>query len=251
MTDAPGRWRGVVRQIGWIAVLFILQIALIVWLSDSSKTPTLKRSTAPTLQILSPQFTDQIELNDPTLFALPHYRSFSGFAWLRAPTVAALPFEWSDRPRWFETSTNEFLTIKSSRASEFALYELVKSAPPPPSAPPTPGISQFPQKSELKIFGFARSVLSPPALPSWSSTNALTNTVVRMMVDGKGITRSQTLLVRSGLPEADDLALNISRNLRFESAASSPAPGEPGSGLIWGEAVFQWQNKPDSNGGRK
>ena len=58
------------------------------------------------------------------------------------------------------------------------------------------------------------------------------------MVDSEGLPRSETLLIRSGLPEADDYALRAARNLRFKPLDNRQK--SPASALDWGEVVFQW-----------
>jgi hypothetical protein len=127
----------------------------------------------------------------------------------------------------------------------------VKTVLPPPPKPVVSVPPQFAEKSNLKIFGLARGLISTPSLPSWSTTNRLTNTVVRLMVDAKGITRSQTLLVRSGLPDADRFALDASRNFQFAPMANAASSTNSAANLRWGEAVFQWFNSVNSEGGKK
>jgi hypothetical protein len=231
MSPYPGKWNRFIRRTGWIIIVFLLQIGLIVWFSGNSKAAIRKTSPAPSLSIVSPQSGELVALTDPTLFALPHYRTFSGAAWLRSHNIPAQSFEWSDKPGWFQPSNDDFLPGTNSAAAEIEVSELVKTAPPLPPRPAVSVAPQFPEKSKLEILGFTRALVSAPSLPAWSTTNALTNTVVRLMVDANGITRSQTLLVRSGLPEADQFALNTSRNLRFAPVPGASASSNPVAGL--------------------
>jgi hypothetical protein len=251
MSSSPGRWNRLIRRTGWIIIVFLLQIGLIFWLSGNSKAAIRKASPAPSLSIVSPESNELVALSDPTLFALPHYRTFSGAAWLRPHSVPAQSFEWSDEPGWFQPSRDDFLPGTNSGGAEIEISELVKTAPPAPPRPAVAVPAQFPEKSKLKILGFTRALVSAPSLPAWSTTNLLTNTVVRLMVDANGITRSQTILVRSGLPDADQFALNTSRNLRFAPIRGAISSTNPVAGLTWGEAVFEWLNNDNSEGGKK
>ena len=251
MSSAPGRWNAFIRRVGWITILFLVQIVFIVWLSEGSKAPVRKPPPAPSLSIVSPQSAEIVALSDPTLFALPHYRAFSGTAWLRPRTIPAPAFEWKDEPRWFEPASSDFLPTPNSRTADIDVSELVKTVLPPPPKPVVSVPPQFAEKSNLKIFGLARGLISTPSLPSWSTTNRLTNTVVRLMVDAKGITRSQTLLVRSGLPDADRFALDASRNFQFAPMANAASSTNSAANLRWGEAVFRWFNSVNSEGGKK
>ena len=85
-----------------------------------------------------------------------------------------------------------------------------------------------------------RKLLVVPDLPSWGSTNLITNTVVRLMVDSEGLPRSQTLLSRSGATEADDYAVRMTRGLRFEPVIVTRNAETSPDSLAWGEVVFQW-----------
>jgi TonB family protein len=70
----------------------------------------------------------------------------------------------------------------------------------------------------------------------------LTNTVVRLLVDADGWTRSPVLLKRSGYEAADKLALKFAKGARFESLAETGprSIGKPPAPLTWGEMVFEW-----------
>src|SRR5262249_53548950 len=111
--------------------------------------------------------------------------------------------------------------------------------------------SKFADKSTVRINGALsnRKLLAVPDLPSWGSTNLLTNTVIRLMVDSEGLPRSQTLLIRSGATEADDYALRTARNLRFEPDTPRTADTSPNS-LAWGELVFQWRGVLPTGGNK-
>jgi len=244
-----GRW------IGWVTVVFLLQIALIFWLSDYSRSQVRKPAAAPAIHLAGAGSAELLALSDPTLFALPHFRSFSGEAWLKPPGSPNHWFEWTEEPRWLTASPAEFPRADNiaSQTTRLDAFEVVSaSAPQPPSlviaAPP-----QFREKSALKITGALANRRLPrlPELPSWKFTDLMTNTVVGLVVDGEGIPRSERLLVRSGLKEADDYGLKITRELRFE-----PLPGAERAGssvalqMMWGELVFQWHGIAGAEGAK-
>jgi len=244
-----GRW------IGWVTVVFLLQIGFIFWLSDYSRPQVRKPAAAPAIHLAGIGSAELLALSDPTLFALPHFRSFSGQAWLRPPASPNHWFEWTEEPRWLPASPEEFPRVDSTASQTASLdaFEVVRaSAPQQPSlviaVPPL-----FREKSALKVTGSLgnRKLQSLPELPSWKFTDLITNTVVGVVVNADGIPRSERLLVRSGLKEADDYALKATLELRFE-----PLPGaERGeaslpAGMTWGELVFQWHGIAGAEGAK-
>jgi hypothetical protein len=104
--------------------------------------------------------------------------------------------------------------------------------------------------SELHIEGdlAARPLLTPVALPSVANSELLENSVVRVVVDAKGWVRSQALLATSGAKSADDLALDLTRSLRFQPLKDrvSQATRSP-TALARGELVIQWHTLPLTN----
>src|SRR5215469_10929754 len=93
------------RWLGWVMVVFLTQVALICWLTDYSQPSVRKSLPAPTLALAGGDSSQLLSLSDPTLFALPHFRGFSGEAWLKPPPAPNLSFEWTDEPRWLTLAT--------------------------------------------------------------------------------------------------------------------------------------------------
>jgi TonB family protein len=81
----------------------------------------------------------------------------------------------------------------------------------------------------------------PNGLPAWPSDQLLSNSVVQIAVNSAGQVVSARLLGRSGLPGADNMALDKSRNLRFKPVPASPP--------AWGRAVFAWETAEATNTG--
>ena len=77
-------------------------------------------------------------------------------------------------------------------------------------------------------------------MPSWPYNDVLAATTVQLVVDRHGSVLAANLLTRSGLPAADQRALELARASRFEMAdpASDTTP------MTWGQMVFQWQAVP-------
>ncbi len=236
------------RNTRWIlsvALLFLLQIALIFWLSDYSQPPIRKPAHAPTIQLADTASAELLALSDPTLFALPHFRGFSGKAWLKAPSPPDRWFDWTEEPRWLPMPAAELpRTISLGSPANLDAFEVVSVSTPEPPSLIISAPAQFRQKSALKVDGAlaGRKLTVSPNLPSWPFPDLLTNTVVGVMVNAEGLPRSETLLVRSGLVAADEYALKTARELRFEPlAAAQSSRTVPDSVMTRGELIFQWR----------
>src|SRR6185369_5213127 len=93
----PGGWSPA-RRWTLIAVVFGAHLGLIFALSD--RKPVVPRAPAPTLRVrLAPEWSELLALTDPTLFALPQRRGYTGAGWLEIPQVQFQPFRWTEPPR--------------------------------------------------------------------------------------------------------------------------------------------------------
>jgi TonB family protein len=92
-----------------------------------------------------------------------------------------------------------------------------------------------------------RGLLTKPRLPARENGELLGSSVVQVVVDAAGRPVSVTLLPPgSGLPDADNEALDEARKARFEplpGALSGPDP-PPLKSLRWGRMVFNWATLP-------
>ena len=203
-----------------------------------------KPGVAPAFRLSDRATQEWIAVEDPTLFALPHLRGFSGEAWLEIPTFRFRPEDWTEPAQCllldvenlglrFESfvQTNApapFPTLAALKPA-IAVAEVVSIAPPP-------------VPSRVKVEGdLARRRLRVPLqLPCWTNSDLLTNSVVQLVVDARGNALSAVLLGSgSGLvqPDADRTALELARTARFEAAAARDSAGS----LTLGTLVFEWQ----------
>jgi len=105
----------------------------------------------------------------------------------------------------------------------------------------------FAGTSRLEIGGALknRRLSAQPQLRSWPFTDLLSNTVVQVMVDLQGRTFSPVVLERCGLKAADDRAVELAREMRFENM--DPLGKLAGaSHMTMGELVFQWHTIPET-----
>jgi len=238
---SPARWAVT------IALVFGLQVGVIVWVKDQSHPSPRQPAAAPVFRLIGNRSREMLDLEDPTLFALPHLEGFSGKAWMDLPPPPLSEGEGREPER--------LLTLSVARLG-LAFDEFVHTNPPPsfpitarleptlamPQIALTPPVSG---PSQLQLGGdlAGRLLLTRPALPAWTNADLLTNTVVQLVVDGPGNVLSAVLLPPgSGFDPANQFALSMGRNARF--APRPPREGEPdgrASGLEVGTLIFQWQ----------
>jgi TonB family protein len=230
-----------------LTLVFGLQLALILGLSNRTPPKPRPPAPAPGFRLVDRGAEEFLALNNPALFALPQAEGFSGLAWLRVPRRRFEPPEWSEAPRWLSLDPETLGAV----FTEF--IETNRSEPPSRMRQPLPELARpavsmapdGPRKSVLRREGALtnRRLLTEPDLPSWPHTDLLTNTIVQVEVNAAGKPVSLTLLTSSGLPAADRRALEWVRSARFD-------PVEPGGGknpfgrLDWGKMVFDWHTIP-------
>lgn len=247
--------RGGNRRFGWglFALLFIAQLGFIFWLGDVSPPPVQPAGPIPVLRLASGQ-GDLLRLDDPTLFALPHARGFSGEAWLRAEHPGFPLADWSEPERW--------LALKEQVLGA-ALREFISTNPPPPPLGLPPWIPEWTKAglpgpvapaqspSTLEVTGdlAGRGMSAMGDLPSWEAPDLLTNTVIQVLVDGRGLPLSSAVLFSGcGHPPADRWALERAREARFAPlpGAADADPAAALSQLAWGRLVFAWRSLPEA-----
>lgn len=243
---APQPWP-LQRLLTCTGLVFLTQVALIFALGERGATRPRPPAKAPVLRVV-PQSGELLALTDPTLFALPHPEGFAGRAWLRPPSVQVQSRRPVEPPRWLSLAPEalgggfpELARANRPSPLEVAVNPLPETPLPAQREPmPTP-----PSRSTLALRDGleARRLLNPPELPAWPAADLLTNSVVRVLVNGDGLVRSVTLLGRSGSSEADRFAIEVARAARFEPLA--PAPDAPPVQL--GAMVFFWSTLPLTN----
>lgn len=236
------------RWVGWVSGVFVLQLVLIFWLSDRTPVRSRPVKSQPTLQVTGPTCSEWLGLVDPTLFALPHRESFSGPAWLNS-----LPADLPDHDRGaVQRLAPELLSRPRVAFSELPRLALVDSPAPLRRAWPEVEMGAaapqgfLPDQSRWRLDGdlVGRRLLSDFKLPSWPSPNGdlLTNTIVQLAVNDAGFAELLTLLSSSGSVEADQRALELARNARFEPLRELEIDSvtQPAQRLNWGQIIFCW-----------
>ena len=229
------------------------QVGLICWLGEHQPVQPRPVKNAPELKLVGNASAEWLDLTDPTLFALPHPRGFSGPAWLASPRLPLPPLTWSEPESWLPVPTQALgaalrLFIQTN---QFAHLELPAKPTPKPFVPPLVPIPAAEPQSSFRLAGglIQRPLLAPPALRSWppcigsaKEPEFLANSVVQLLVDAGGRPVSATLISTSGSSDADRFALAQAREVRFEpvEAEGADRAAAPSAQLTWGELIFQW-----------
>jgi len=250
------------RRRWWLlfGLIFAGQVGLIFWLSDTAPNLVRAPAPAPRLRLAGNAPAELLVLNDPTLFALPHWEGFSGPAWLKIPPRETPPSDWSEPPRWLALPVAEL----GATFNRFIQTNHPASAPPLAQAEPdlmlpnpvAPVLAS--EASTCRVEGplAQRRLLSKFDLPAWKRADILTNSIVQLVVDAEGKPVSVALLSSSGFPEADSRALALARSARFESRYGNGPErmANPLAQLSWGEMIFEWHTlapAPSAGGGGK
>lgn len=238
----PRRWSGR-RWFTTIMVLLAGQVIVIFLLSERSPPPIAPK-VAPVLFSLStapaPAPTGTNWLEDPAQFALASAHGFSGPVWLRRPRFERPAREWSEPPHWL---TQEVARLgapgEAALAAPAARAAAIADKPAPAFGGGLDVADGGSPRSSLRLEGeiARRKLLGAWELPGWPHTELVQPSVVQVLVDAAGSVLSAALLGRSGLPAADQRALELARSAQFEPAAKPSA----GLGLMWGRMIFRWQ----------
>ncbi len=226
----------------WVVIIAAVQTGLIFLLG--AKHPAVPRApfAMPPIFLSASEPSELAALNDPTLFALPHQRGFSGSAWTLAPKSGFTAADWDEPLRWLPLAPEKLgkgfkQFVADNTPAPFPVAEKLE---PQITAPPATEFP-LPTRSTLRVEG-GRALLTNLELTSWPNTDVLTNTVARALVDAGGLVVSATLLESCGLPTADQRALELTRSAHFE-----PLPGgdkerlaHPLNGLSWVKMIFNW-----------
>jgi hypothetical protein len=255
---SPGRWP-LHRWWLLIALVFAAHVGLIFALGD--RRPMAPRPPGPALELqLAIGSNEWLALNDPTLFALPHPRGFTAAVWRQISHDEFPPFRWAEPPRWLALPVEQLgdTLRRFGQTNTFARFDF-EALPAPDLASPAAWPETTPAPpSGLRVAGdlARRELQNPIQLPSWSSADLLTNSVVQVLVDAAGNVVSHTLLhPESGSKDpdqqrADERALELARAARF--APLPPAgdgPANPLRRLSRGALIFEWRTvaRPATN----
>ncbi len=250
----PPRWS---RQHWFSAILatIVVQVALVFYFGGRSQTPPPAPRFATFIYAAADpwsahQLAELPVFSDPTLFALPDLKGFSGSAWLLFAPMEHRLTDWTEPARWLPLD-------KAGLGQSFALLAATnvtqplligdKALPRPTGLDVSIPNEPFATQSILRLEGdlASRRLLSSLDLPSWPSTGLVSNTVVQLLVDAAGYPLAATLLTESGSKEADQHALTQASAARFEPLR--PLGAKPNPDLSWGKMVFRWATAPLTN----
>jgi hypothetical protein len=237
----------------WIVAVFLLcviQLACIFWLGQRQWPAPVPAGPSPSLTVVNRASLEWLALEDPTLFALPNVRGFSGPAWIEVPPRPAAVFDWTEAPRFMPLPVEQlgnlfagFMATNQNGVTPARFRELPAPTLPPPAAP-----LASPTQSVVRVEGGVpgRELLTQLTAPSWQHVDLLSPTVLQLVVDSRGWPVSTTLLSSSGRPDVDQFALQQARTARFEPLLDRE-PGQTSqiaSPLSWVRLIFDWHTLP-------
>lgn len=248
MSDLPAASPALPPQLqgeGWprnkfvflIAFVLALHVALIFIFGTKKQIIPRAVDKVPHLQ-LADNADEIIALGDPTLFARPNAHDLVTAFWRRTPVPPPPDFNWTEAPRYLPPAPEKFgaafrAFMQASRPAEFPL----NFKPEPRLTAPVAAFDEaMPPATTMQITGelSRRRRLNTVELPSLPWNDVLAPSKVQALVDTAGNVASAVLLDSSTLNDADQRALQLTRNLRF-----APAPS-----LMFGEIIFNWRTVP-------
>jgi TonB family protein len=237
----PGKGWSRTRLLTVIVLVAGLQVALIFSFGEKKRILPRPVVNIPTLK-LAENISEQLELDDPTLFVLPNPKDFASAYWLRIHSNPAPDFRWTEPPRWLPISTKGLGTA----LGQLMHTNLFQNSPfnfPPVAELSTPTVLEEPapvQNSTMRITGELVRRLLPSnniSLTNFPYADVLAPCVVQVLVDPAGDVVSTVLLKSSSYKDADDKALELARALRFTPAAN----------LTLGCVILNWHTVPPTN----
>jgi len=271
MTIAEPTERSTWPRLGWwaaILVVLAIQFGFIFALGRRTETPPRQKLPTPNLNLWTPQanaagrpvtaFAELLPLRDPTLFILPHREGFSGQAWLQDSPLPARSYTWTEPENWLALRAEKLGAVFTGfmQTNDFAnaRFEIFPkpSVTEPNMAPPEPLLSRSSMQVKGDLAG--RTIASQPDAPSLPGTDLLVNSYVQVLVDANGNVLSATLTQDpgrspvlsapgSGSADADRLALELAKSVRFAPLPQKNGPAKVTVGII----VFEWQTVPMPN----
>lgn len=247
--DDPFLWSA--RRLGWVMVVLVAALFLLAHLFSANAPQPVRVADARPAMRLAPHWPDEyFAPASPVLFAAPHPLGFSGRAWLAAPKLDYRPVQADDGPAWLAPDPGSLAMAFGDfvRTNPPARVAAAMRPSPEPLLPSVALLSALLAPSRVVVDAeLAPLAWQPPVeLPAWTNGETLLPTEVRVLVDGAGQPVSAVLLKGSGLPEADQFALDIARRAVFE--AGPAAGGEPVASLRSGRLQFHWLTLPPANG---
>lgn len=230
---------------GWtrrkfVIILFLVIVfhVVLVFLLGTRKTPTPRPVTnVPHLQLVNGA-KGLIALDNPTLFARPNTRDTYTPFWRQLAPFSQPNFDWTEPPRYLPLKPANLGSVFDQfvAASQPVAVALDFKTPPVMVLPPVPLDETGPQVTTVEISGdlAGRRLLTPLDAPSVPVNDVIAPSTVQALVDTSGNVASAVILEPNPYDPADQLALQLVRNLRF-----APAPR-----LMFGEITFTWHTIP-------
>lgn len=228
---SPRRW--------WltIALFFVLQTAVIFWISALAPAPPAPRAV-PAVRPFDPAAAPEairqyLDAESPFLFSSADWRGFSGPGWLRPPPMRYEPPEASAPPSPLSFALPGLAAPVSAAPRQ--VPSLLAARPDPVrllgAAPPS--------ASSWLLTGPLRDLplLAGLEPPSQRHSELVGSSRVEIGVGPEGLVVSSRLVESSGLPRADQEALGLARGLRF---GAKPGERRFGPAVTWGELHIQW-----------
>jgi hypothetical protein len=243
--DAPQNSGGLQKRFLLLVALAIAAHAALVFLFGATK-PIAPRITANVPQLQFANNADELmELDNPTLFALPNARDFSSAVWQKNPGITQPSFRYREEPRWLPLAPENLGAVFAQfvRTNQFGNFSPDFKPAPLFANPAVDLAADLPQNSTLQISGklAQRKLLASPALPSLPLNDVIAPSKVQLLVDKVGNVASAVLLTSENSAEAasraevgDTNAVAFSLKLKF-----SPAPE-----ITSGEVIFHWHTIP-------
>lgn len=243
------------RWWGMVTLVFIVQLALVFWLGSTAPIHPRPVSSNLTFRFAGTGAAELLAVTDPTLFALPHRQNRV------MPARAASPRPAHQFSPW-PTRTNQLLPVLGQantvfnplvETNDFTALQLPvrpRSLPTIPNLPPPVTLAG---QSELHLEGnlAGRRLIAPLELKSWPYPDILASSVVEVLVDAEGRPVLSRLISSSGLPAADQHALEQAKAARFEPADRSPSGADSNetARLSSGRMTFRWYTVPSPPAG--
>jgi len=231
----------------WSTVVFLvtlLQVGLVFVLNERRGAVEVREATVRGFRLSHWQPTTAegemvLAAIDPTVFALPGPRGFSGQAWRQTWSLPSMGRGWTDEVRWLPGETGWFGRLEG--LSDVAIEAVGDSEirPDPSSSEVVVGPLPLAQRSALELDdgltrrGLAREVL----VPSMTHSNLLGVTEVQVSVEPDGHVFSAVVLRGSGLGTADERAVAIALGCRFKPTSDEVGPTTERQ---WGRLRFRW-----------
>jgi hypothetical protein len=246
----PREWP-VHRWANVVLLIFLVQLGFIFLLGARKPVTPRAPRPVPPVSLLVNGDAAFAELHDPALFFLPNAHGFSAQARALTPRTEFAAADWNEPFRWLPLPAEKLGdTFQQFAAASLAPpVQLAEKIEPRGAALDAAGTPLSPPaQSTLRIEGglAGRPLLVQPGLPSQPGTDMLRASEVWVMVDVGGRVVSALLGAGSGLADADQKALELSRTLRFEPLREDDPErlAHPLRGLVWGRLIFNWATVP-------